>query len=250
MSYTNQHRGNSEFVEDQRKFFDRLITHDWDTYVNPYWDRTRRIEVQEVMRFAPSVQTVLDIGCGCGYHDVLLAEIPSITQVIGVDYSTKSIEQANKHYPHPKVKRFVADIFRSQELCKKFGVFDLVVSFQVIEHLSDPRGFMSICASLSSSKGYVAVVTPNRHNLSNRIRRLRGHPPVMIDPMHFCEYSVEELEEIGRVVGLVAAGHFGHSSQLTLRGIKILSHTSSFALGVGRLFPCVASMIGVAFRHL
>ena len=72
----------------------------------------------------------------------------------------------------------------------------------------------------------------------------------MIDQMHFREYSIEELSGIGKVVGLAAVGHFGHSSQLTLRGIKILSHTSSFALGVGRLFPCVASMIGVAFRHL
>jgi len=72
----------------------------------------------------------------------------------------------------------------------------------------------------------------------------------MIDQMHFREYSIEELSGIGKVVGLAAVGHFGHSSRLALCGVEILSPTSSFALGVGRLFPHIASMIGVVFRRL
>ena len=31
-----------EFLDDQRQFFDELITREWDTYQSPDWDRRRR----------------------------------------------------------------------------------------------------------------------------------------------------------------------------------------------------------------
>jgi hypothetical protein len=36
MSRLQQEYGNKGYIEDQREFFDKLITQDWDTYISSY----------------------------------------------------------------------------------------------------------------------------------------------------------------------------------------------------------------------
>ena len=97
------------FLEDQRQFFDELITEEWDTYQSADWDRRRRLEVDSLFRLV-TPRRVLDVGCGCGFHDVLMAERPGVEGVTGIDYSARSIEMAGHFYAHPKVSRGVEDI--------------------------------------------------------------------------------------------------------------------------------------------
>ena len=61
------------YRDDQRAFFDELIVEDWETYDNPVWDASRRLEWDRNLS-SLSPRTVLDVGCGCGYHDVLISE--------------------------------------------------------------------------------------------------------------------------------------------------------------------------------
>src|SRR5919198_1558461 len=96
-SMTRSHARFPTYLEDQREFFDSLITEDWDSYHSAAWDRTRRAEVAEIMRVAPA-RRVLDVGCGCGFHDVVIAEHPDIVEVVAVDYSPRSIEVAEREY--------------------------------------------------------------------------------------------------------------------------------------------------------
>jgi SAM-dependent methyltransferase len=250
MTRTHQEHGDKGFVEDQREFFDTLITQDWDTYINPHWDRTRRIEVKEILRCIPTPRRVLDVGCGAGYHDVVFAESLGVEQVIGVDYSPKSIEQANRHYPHPKVERGVASIFEPDTILQQWGRFDLVTSFQVIEHLKDSRPFLEACLQCTSPSAYIAVVTPNRSRIENRIRRLLGYPPRLIDPMHFMEYSIADLTNLGKTVGLRAVGTFGHTVHLAAsRSVTLLEGTSRFGLWLGLALPGAANVVGVVFQR-
>lgn len=249
MSKTHKAHGNKGFIEDQRQFFDQLITQDWDTYINPLWDQTRQIEVQEILKLVPAPKRVLDVGCGCGYHDLIFAESTTVEHVLGIDYSSKSIEQAQHHYPHLKVKRCMADIFEHEKFINQFGRFDLVTSFQVIEHLKNGQTFLEACANCAASKGYIAVVTPNRDRLKNRIGKLLGRKPTLIDPLHFVEYSIKDLLELGRQVGLNYIGCFGHSIDLSFKGIHLLK-TSSLAIELGRLIPSSWSqVIGVVFQR-
>ena len=84
-----------EFVPDQRDFFDALVVEDWAAYFSLEWDETRRFEVHSLFeRVQPS--TILDIGCGCGFHDREMAQFPFVKKVTGIDYSAKSIEMANQ----------------------------------------------------------------------------------------------------------------------------------------------------------
>ena len=230
------------FLDDQREFFDEMITSEWHTYQNADWDMRRRFEVDCLFRLV-SPRTVLDVGCGCGFHDVLFAEKPGVGSVTGIDYSEKSIDMANRTYLHPNVQRHVDDIGRMRAGEK----YDLVVSFQVIEHLSNAGTFLLDCHKHTASGGHIAVVTPNRLRLSNRLRLLAGVKVKLGDPQHFHEYTAPELTKIGDEVGLKCVGGFAYGLTLNLPRIGVNILPSRLGLKLGRFFPSAADCFCVVF---
>jgi 2-polyprenyl-3-methyl-5-hydroxy-6-metoxy-1,4-benzoquinol methylase len=194
-----------QFQSDQRQFFDELITEDWGTYKSQSWDHTRTFEVQQLFkRVQPSY--VLDIGCGCGFRDIIMAQYPFVERVDAIDYSEQSVLKAEATYPHPKVRRFVAD-FNQYRPDRQY---DLIVSFQVFEHLHNPEEYIRFCAQHCVLGKWIAICTPNRLRLDNRLRRLRGQPLTMSDPMHFKEYTTAEIVAMGRRERLKYRDHYGH----------------------------------------
>ncbi|WP_161539641.1 class I SAM-dependent methyltransferase [Paramagnetospirillum kuznetsovii] len=230
-----------EYLQDQRDIFDRMITEDWDTYISPAWDVARKFEVAQVMAgWQPKL--ILDIGCGCGFHDKELAELPFVSRVDAFDYSAKSVEVAEAMYPHPKVRRFVADMATFWPANK----YDLVVSFQVFEHLDDPNLYFARARALCSSNGRICIVTPNRQRLENRLRTWRGEPEVLMDPQHFKEYSIDELRQLGRAHGLRPIRSFGHTIYST-RPRWLSRLPMKIGTRLGSLFPAIAHVVGVEF---
>lgn len=232
------------FLDDQRHFFDEIITQEWDTYENPDWDRRRRFELECLFSLVHP-RLVLDVGCGCGFHDVVMADMPGVEHVVGIDYSPKSVETANKVYAHPHVERRAADITDMSGADK----FDLVVSFQVIEHLSDPVAFLRRCRAQTATDGTVAVVTPNRLRLSNRLRILAGGQPRLGDPQHFKEYVNADLVALGAEAGLACIGSFAYGLTLTIPRLGRSLLPTGASLSLGRLFAPAADCIGVVYRR-
>ncbi len=228
------------FLDDQREFFDSLITEDWETYFSSSWDETRRYEVACLFeRIKPA--TILDIGCGCGFHDREMAEYPFVQSVDAIDYSAKSIEKAEATYGHPKVQRWVSD-FAVDAPARRY---DLVVSFQVFEHLSKPESYFRFCRAACAPGGVVAIFTPNRERLSNRLRARRGLPPELLDPQHFKEYIAAEFIELGRSAGFGKAWYFGYG----LYGHKVVDWMSNYwRLRLGRALPAIASGLGIVLQ--
>lgn len=251
MSRTHREHGNKGYIEDQREFFDKLITQDWDTYITLDWDRTRKCEVDQILRRISSPRRVLNIGCGCGYHDLLFAQSEGVERVIGIDYSEKSIEQANRFYPHPKVQRFVVDCFdheRMAEILERSEKFNLVASFQVIEHLSNPQTFLDINADCVTDNGYVAVVTPNRLKAMNRIRKLFGKDLNFSDPLHYAEYTAKEIIRMGERSNLHVTARFACHFQISFKGILLIGTKNPLSSILGQLHPGMANIIGIIFK--
>ncbi len=230
-----------EFLKDQRAFFDELITREWHTYHNPDWDLSRQYEVAQLFQHV-SAATILDVGCGCGYHDLLMANRPETRQIYAIDYSARSIETAEREYPHAKIRRYVADI---DALGSEIPQVDLVVSFQVIEHTTNPARFLKQCAKQARSGGFVAIFTPNRLRLANRLRRMLGRPARLSDPQHFVEFTHDELSALGRDLGLQPMASFGYGMDLPLIGTRL---PMAWRLALGRRYPACASGLCVIFQ--
>jgi len=228
------------FLEDQREFFDTLITEDWDTYCSESWDETRRYELAQLFQYLqPS--TILDIGCGCGFHDREMASYPFVRSVHAFDYSARSIERADAVYGHPKVWRWVGDLAADAPQQR----YDLVVSFQIFEHLSDPEVYFRYCRAACVPGGSIAIFTPNRTRLPNWLRARRGLGPELLDPQHFKEYTAAEMIALGRNGGFVEQRYFGYG----MFGHPAVNRMSDrWRLRLGRLLPTIASGLCVIMK--
>lgn len=99
---------------------------------------------------------VLDIACGVGYGtQILMRSLPD--SVIGVDISEEAIEFARAHYEVPGVKFVVGD---ATALPFEDNSFDVVVSFETIEHVPSALAFLKEVRRVLCPNGTFIVSTP------------------------------------------------------------------------------------------
>ena len=150
------------------------------------------IEAEHVARYRWAAQVaagrrVLDAGCGTGYGCVLLAE-GGAEDVVGVDIAAEVLDSVRSDMPDA-VRLDVADV---AELPYADGEFDLVVCFDVVEHLEDPGRALDEMVRVLAGDGVLLVSTPNRAVYSPD------------SPHHRHEYLPEELgEELRARLGYV-----------------------------------------------
>ena len=99
---------------------------------------------------------VLDAGCGAGYGSAELADVAE--SVTGIDIAPEAIAFARAHYERPNLSFEEASCTGLP-----FGdaSFDLVVAFEVIEHLEDWKGFLHEVRRVLAPSGQLIVSTPN-----------------------------------------------------------------------------------------
>ena len=134
---------------------------------------------------ASAVLRVLDAGCGSGYGTAHLASLDPTLQVVGIDHNEEALAYARAHYAGPNL-RFA----RGDCMALEFpdGEFDLVVAFEVLEHLSEPTKFLEQVRRVLRPSGHLLVSTPNRRYYSEE----RGY----VNPFHTREYDASEFDAL------------------------------------------------------
>lgn len=94
-----------------------------------------------------------ELGCTTGW---LSNELAAIGRVTGVDPDAECIVQARKKYPN------VAFEVGNLMTWDPQRQFDLVVSCEVVEHLSERRGYVDAIKRIAKPGGWVLVTTPNK----------------------------------------------------------------------------------------
>ena len=100
-------------------------------------------------------KVVLDIGCGTGYGCHLLAG--QAKHVTGIDYNISAIEYCKTNYQDSNIEFIHADASNLSSM----NLFDVAVSFQVIEHIADVDNFIIQIKKRVTPGGIILISTPN-----------------------------------------------------------------------------------------
>jgi SAM-dependent methyltransferase len=127
-------------------------------------------------------RSILDLGCGTGYGSYYLSE-RGPRFVVGTDIAAEAIQYACLQYNAPNLVFAQCDAvrlpFRSQAI-------DLVVSFEVIEHLQPVKSYLTEISRVLTDEGWLIGSTPNK-----LVYSLGADQPH--NPFHYLEYDPPEL---------------------------------------------------------
>jgi 2-polyprenyl-3-methyl-5-hydroxy-6-metoxy-1,4-benzoquinol methylase len=128
---------------------------------------------------------VLDAGCGAGYGSAALAEVAE--KVNAIDIAQDAVDHARAHYQ-------AGNLTFEQASCTALpyadGAFDLVVAFEVIEHLEAWREFLQEARRVLAPSGQFIVSTPNRLYYTES-RGAEGANPFHVHEFDFAEFTAE-----------------------------------------------------------
>ncbi|MEV7972708.1 class I SAM-dependent methyltransferase [Cellulomonas sp. NPDC089187] len=130
---------------------------------------------------------VLDFGCGTGYGTAELAKLA--TEVVGVDIAAEAVDYATTHYGRDNLAFHRIGPVQTDDLPFDADSFDVVVSFQVIEHVDDVERYLHEIKRVLRPGGQFLCVTPDR-----RLRLFPGQRPW--NEFHVTEYSPRQLEAV------------------------------------------------------
>ena len=130
-------------------------------------------------------QRVLDLGCGTGYGSYYLSQ-QGARLVVGSDVDGQAIAYAAAHYHAPNLCFVQND---AQRVPLSGQTFDLVVSFEVIEHLPQVNDYLAGLRTVLTAQGWLIGSTPNRLVFSPDSERPHNR-------FHWQEYSPAQLEEL------------------------------------------------------
>jgi 2-polyprenyl-3-methyl-5-hydroxy-6-metoxy-1,4-benzoquinol methylase len=144
-------------------------------------------------------RNVLDWGCNNGWGLPIMARTAS--RVGGLDTNEGRVLEARERYPEFAQNIWLYD---GRNIPFTERDWDVVVSFQVIEHVQDLDAYVGAIRSILKDKGVVMFTTPNRE-----IRLDEGMVPW--NKFHATEFNAEQL-------GRVLQKHFRYVDVYGLQG--------------------------------
>jgi SAM-dependent methyltransferase len=146
---------------------------------------------QHVVRYATvkdiaAGKRVLDVACGEGYGARLLLEWGA-REVVGLDISPAAIDAAKRQFGGKDVTFLVGDAESLDTALADVEPFDLVVSFETVEHLARPDDFLAALPTVLAPGGTIVISCPNDHAYSRS-----GHD----NPFHIRPYTFDDFRSL------------------------------------------------------
>jgi len=166
----------------------------------------------------------LDLGCGDGFftHSMKLNGF----SMVGVDVSQSGLRWAKL------LSGNGIDYVRATGTLLPFRdeVFNEVISFEVIEHVSKQKAALMVAEMwrVLKPRGAIIISTPNKKNIRNRIRHRQ-----FTSAKHLYEYEIDELRELFAKFGEVEI--IGLGIYLPIFGLTRWGRR--FLIWLGKLLP-------------
>lgn len=140
------------------------------------YDEARHLVAYRFAGRLAAGKILLDAGCGEGFCTQALADVANT--VVGVDYHEESIATARRKWRKPNLSFAVVDLTKETP---GTATFDVVLNFQVLEHVADDLGFVRNLARTLAPGGTLVLTTPNAATSFSE------------NPCHLREYTAVEL---------------------------------------------------------
>lgn len=127
-------------------------------------------------------KSVLDIACGEGYGSNILSQVAE--KVAGVDISEESVNHAQKKY---KSRNLSFKVGSTSQIPFPDGSFDLVVSFETLEHHDEHQQMMNEIKRVLTPTGVLIISSPEKS-----IYKLRDPD----NPYHIKELTLNEFTSL------------------------------------------------------
>ncbi|HCX65450.1 MAG TPA: SAM-dependent methyltransferase [Eubacteriaceae bacterium] len=132
---------------------------------------------------------VLDIACGAGYGaEILLENNDQMVSYTGADIDEECIRYAREQYGSAQT-RFLQCNALDQDLPRKLGKYDTIVSFETIEHFHGDQQFIENLYQMLKPGGILLISTPFGRGVGKPCK----------NPYHVHQYTEEEfVDRLGK----------------------------------------------------
>lgn len=194
-------------------------------------------------KYVKSGDSVLDLGCGDGTVSRAIAEIATFVDAVDVSGEAISLARAvnnrdNMCYHCASIEDY------GSEKC-----YDLILMYEVIEHVVDPAHILRKAGTLLKVGGRLIISTPNKSRLDAsilsllktlRIRKYRNYE-YQLHEDHINEYSHDEIAALLRDSGFRIKRQDGLFLSLKFaRKISTAPLMLKLSAFSGNLAPCLA----------
>jgi len=182
------------FVFDKRKPTDEELHEHYKVYaysaLKPISPETIKSYYRLLDEFEQYRDTgnILDIGCGQG--DFLVEAKKRGWNVFGVEYSEAAVELCKSRDIEMRQGIISKDVFA--DIC-----FDVITSFEVIEHINTPKEMMEAVSEKLNKDGLFYCTTPNFNALLRYLEK--DSFKMIVYPEHISFYTKKSLRFLGNV---------------------------------------------------
>ena len=147
------------------EFYARSVNYDyWNAYIFPASEETRRqrIFIPRVDRvleycdkYGSGKQSMLEVGAGFGTFCEEMQSRNTFGRIVAIE-PTPSLSETCRSKAIETIEQPIEEVVIPEN-----ELFDLVVNFEVIEHLFSPKNFIRKCADFLNTGGLFVVTCPN-----------------------------------------------------------------------------------------
>ncbi len=185
-----------------KEYYDTSAYFEDPTHLTDHDSRFQRYRISKVLELhrPSSRDRIVDLGCGWGTFSFALADLAQ--EVVGIDFSAKSIQLCNRRLerdPHDNLRFVCAD---AGETGLEAGAWDLVVAADLFEHLypDDSMRVVREAFRLLQPGGRLSIWTPHRGHV---LEVLKNHDILLKRDVSHVDYK-----SMARITGMLLDAGF------------------------------------------
>jgi len=124
--------------------------------------KPRAKRIIRVLREFKSLGNCKVLDAGCGYGAISLELAKKCSRVVGIDVNERTVRGAKENAKKSGRKNVSFRAENSEKLSFNPGKFDIVVSYQVLEHVNNQKKYLRELKRVMKGNGVLYLATPNR----------------------------------------------------------------------------------------